>query len=145
MTPLWPPLFLAATLAAPNIHTIQTSPQAGNALTEDHGRDQIPAFTPSPADQARIKTYYAEEFRRGNCPPGLAKQNTTCLPPAQPRTWSAGRTLPADAETYPLPAPLLAQLTPPPTGTTYIRIAADILLITTRTRTVTLTVADLTR
>ena len=57
------------------------------------------------------------------------------MPPGQAkRLWAIGAALPATVAFYPLPPPLLAQLTPAPEGYQYVRVDNDILLLTTSTR-----------
>jgi len=94
-------------------------------------------------DQSRYKTgeyfgdrqrtvaheYYGEQFRRGHCPPGLAKKNNGCMPPGQARKWAVGRPLPRDVIYHPVPQALVIQLEPPSAGYRYVRVASDILLI----------------
>lgn len=98
-------------------------------------------------DQRRriIVDYYGGEFRRGNCPPGLAKKNNGCLPPGQAKKWNKGRALPADVRYYELPNELVIRLPPPPGGHRYVRVAADILLIAVGTNMVIDALEDIGR
>jgi Ni/Co efflux regulator RcnB len=80
-------------------------------------------------DRTVIKNYYAEEVRHGSCPPGLAKKHNGCMPPGQAKKWKKGYPLPKDVVYYELPHSVVVQLTPPPIGHKYVRVAADILLI----------------
>ena len=84
------------------------------------------------ADDHRVVVheYFDGEFRRGKCPPGLAKKNNGCMPPGQAKKWRMGRPLPHDLVYYPVPQPLLVRLGEPPRGHRYVRVAGDILLIT---------------
>ena len=117
----------------------------GRGGPPQQGGPSAHSFAPTSTDQTRIRTYFADEFRRGNCPPGLAKKNNGCMPPGQAKQWTVGRALPAGVTAYPLPAALLAQLTPPPPGYAYMRVATDVLLIATGTNMVVSAVADLAR
>ncbi len=90
-----------------------------------------------------IRHYYAEQFRRGRCPPGLAKKNNGCLPPGQAKKWVLGRQLPRNVIYYDLPPTVLMQLGPPPPRHRYVRVANDILLITTGTGMVVDAITDL--
>jgi Ni/Co efflux regulator RcnB len=78
-------------------------------------------------------TYYSEEFRRGRCPPGLAKKNNGCLPPGQARKWAVGQPLPRTVVYHQVPAALVQQFDRPPTGYRYVRVADDILLMSPKT------------
>lgn len=78
---------------------------------------------------AAINDYYQKEYRRGRCPPGLAKKHNGCVPPGHARRWAFGRPLPRDVIFYDLPSRVLWQLGPPPPRHRYVRVAQDILLI----------------
>ena len=81
-------------------------------------------------DRGTIYGYYRPFYAAGNCPPGLAKKNNGCLPPGQAKKlWAIGQPLPAGVVFYPLPAALLGQLTPAPSGYQYVRVANDILMM----------------
>ena len=73
--------------------------------------------------------YYGEEFRRGRCPPGLAKKNNGCMPPGQARKWTVGQPLPREVIFHDLPPALAGRFDPLPVGYRYVRVANDILLI----------------
>ena len=95
-------------------------------------------------DRNSVYTYYRNDFAAGNCPPGLAKKNNGCLPPGQAKKlWAIGQPLAGTVVFYPLPGPLLMQLTPAPTGYQYVRVANDILLMAVGTRMITAAIADL--
>jgi hypothetical protein len=95
-------------------------------------------------DRNAVYTYYRNDFAAGNCPPGLAKKNNGCLPPGQAKKlWAVGQPLPGTVMFYPLPGPLLMQLSPAPTGYQYVRVANDILLMAVGTRMITAAIADL--
>lgn len=76
-----------------------------------------------------ISAYYTDEYRKGRCPPGLAKKHNGCMPPGQARQWAVGRTLPRDVVYYELPPSVIVQIGAPPAGHRYVRVASDILLI----------------
>lgn len=92
-----------------------------------------------------VRDYYAQEFRGGNCPPGLAKKNNGCMPPGQAKKWSKGRPLPRDVVYYDVPPRLVVQLGVPPSGHKYVRVAGDILLIAIGTSMVVDAISDLGR
>jgi Ni/Co efflux regulator RcnB len=91
-----------------------------------------------------IRDYYAQEFRTGHCPPGLAKKHNGCLPPGQAKRWEMGRPLPRDLVYYDLPNSIIRQIGYPPTGYRYVRVANDILMISLGTGLVVDAIADLT-
>jgi hypothetical protein len=37
-----------------------------------------------------------EGYRRGHCPPGLAKKHNGCMPPGQAKKWQIGHQLPRE-------------------------------------------------
>ncbi len=96
-------------------------------------------------DQHRsiINSYYAEEFRRGFCPPGLAKKQNGCMPPGQTKRWSLGQPLPRDVVFYDLPDSVMRQIGYPPSGYRFVRVASDILMITVGTGLVVDAISDL--
>ena len=98
-------------------------------------------------DQHRVvvREYYDTEYRRGHCPPGLAKKNNGCMPPGQAKKWQVGRPLPRDVVYYEVPTVLIHQLPPPPPQHRYVRVAADILLIAVGTSMVVDAIQDLGR
>lgn len=109
--------------------------------------------------QARIKTgeyfgdrhravaheYYGAQFRKGHCPPGLAKKNNGCMPPGQAKKWTVGRPLPRDVIFYEVPQALVIQLERPSAGYRYVRVATDILLIAIGTGMVIDAIQDIGR
>ena len=95
--------------------------------------------------RAHVRGYYEEEFRGGNCPPGLAKKHNGCMPPGQAKKWRVGRPLPQDVVIYDVPPALVVRIGVPPAGYKYVRVAADILLIAVGTRMVADAITDLGR
>ena len=88
-------------------------------------------------DRNVVRTYYRTEYAAGRCPPGLAKKNNGCLPPGQVnRAWVIGQPLPPQIAYEPMPRALWTQLTPPPYGYEYVRVADDIVLMSTETRVI---------
>ena len=90
-----------------------------------------------------IRDYYAQEFRRGHCPPGLAKKHNGCMPPGQAKKWKKGYPLPRDVVFYDLPPRIIIELGTPPAGHRYVRVASDILLIAIGTGMVVDAIDDL--
>lgn len=127
------------------------SPGRGNgpgnpAIAAQPGNPSIgvPHLVVTDRDRSAIYGYYRPLYAAGNCPPGLAKKNNGCLPPGQAKKlWTIGQPLAIGVAYYPLPGPLLAQLTPAPAGYEYVRIANDILLMAVGTRLIAGAVADL--
>lgn len=78
---------------------------------------------------AAVREHYAEQYRDGRCPPGLARKNNGCLPRSQKRQWQVGRPLPRAVTYHRLPVSLVVQMGLPPSGYRYVRVAGDILLI----------------
>lgn len=97
------------------------------------------------ADRERqeVHHYYAEQFRSGNCPPGLAKKENGCQPPGLAKKWVVGRPLPPDVTIYELPAVVIDMIGPPPLGQRYVRVANDILMIAEGTSMVMDAIQDL--
>ena len=87
--------------------------------------------------------YFEEQFRRGRCPPGLAKKQNGCMPPGKAKKWSIGRPLPRKVIYYEVPSTLVLQFGRPPTGYHYVRVANDILLIALETGIVIDAIRDL--
>jgi Ni/Co efflux regulator RcnB len=80
-----------------------------------------------------IHQYYSDRFRKGHCPPGLLKKDNGCLPPGQAKMWKKGQPLPRETTFYDLPPNILEQLGTPPPRHRFVRVAQDILLISTGT------------
>jgi len=102
-------------------------------------------FVFSERDHVVVRDYYGGMFERGHCPPGLAKKNNGCMPPGQAKKWALGRPLPRDVIFYGLPDSVVVQLSVPPPGYRYVRVASDILLIAAGTGMVAAAIEDLAR
>ena len=111
------------------------------------GKDASSAERRHFEDQHRtiVRDYYAEQFRKGRCPPGLAKKHNGCMPPGQAKKWQIGRPLPRDVIYYEVPQPLVVQIGVPPSGYRYVRVASDILMIAIGTGMVIDAIQDLGR
>jgi Ni/Co efflux regulator RcnB len=90
-----------------------------------------------------IHNYYTEQFRTGQCPPGLAKKHNGCVPPGLAKQWQIGRPLPQSVTYYELPPAIIMQLGPPVPGYRYARVGTDILLIAIGTGMVADAILDL--
>lgn len=97
------------------------------------------------AQRTAANDYYRQQYRGGNCPPGLAKKNNGCLPPGQAKKWAMGRPLPGDVVYYPIEPGIQIRLGTPPAGYKYVRVASDILLIAVGTSMVIDAIQDLGR
>jgi hypothetical protein len=104
-----------------------------------------PAVRPTPAhpgiviserDRDAVYDYYGTRYTPGACPAGLVKRPDGCLPGEPRGEWTMGEPLPDDVLSYPLPAVLLGQLTPPPSGYEYNRVGRDVLILHMDTRVV---------
>lgn len=98
---------------------------------ERSGRDGTKYRYFNDDQRSYIQDYYANQYTRGHCPPGLAKKNNGCMPPGQAKQWAIGRPLAREVIFHDLPSRVTMQLGPPPTGHRYVRVLQDILLITT--------------
>ncbi len=96
-------------------------------------------------DRVVVREYFGQVAQQGRCPPGLAKKGNGCLPPGQAKRWAIGAPLPRDLVYYSLPPELVVQLTPPPAGYRYVRVASDILMIAAGTGLVAAAIEDLGR
>ena len=85
------------------------------------------------ADRAAIADYYRSEHRTGHCPDGLTRTELGC---ERKPVWTLGAPLDPSIAVEPLPANLLAQLTPPRGGTAYVRAGDRILLMATVSRVI---------
>ena len=115
----------------------------GKGHREDGARAAERYF--SDRHRAVVHDYYGHAFRSGRCPSGLAKKNNGCMPPGQAKKWRIGRPLPRDVVYYPVPQDLVVSLGAPPSGHRYVRVAADILLITAGSAIVVDALRDLGR
>lgn len=93
--------------------------------------------------RAIIHDYYAEQFRTGRCPPGLAKKHNGCVPPGQTKQWRLGYPLPRSVVYYDLPPAIVMRLGLPQPGYRYERVGTDILLIAIGTGLVVDAILDL--
>ena len=102
----------------------------------DEGRREVVVFTDR--DREQVRTYWAEEFGRGKCPPGLAKKNNGCRPPglAKKERYVIGQPLPTVVVVQPLPRVLVTRLGPPPAGYTYGVVDGDVVKLAVGTRLV---------
>jgi hypothetical protein len=92
-----------------------------------------------------VRDFYNEQMRAGHCPIGFAKKPDGCEAPSHPRKWEVDEPLPSNAIRFDLPAALVARLGKPPASHRYVRVGADILLVSNRTKLVVDGILDLGR
>lgn len=90
-----------------------------------------------------VHDYYREQFRAGNCPPGLAKKRNGCMPPGQARKWAIGKPLPQGVEYHEVAPEVVVKIGQPPAGHRYVQVAADILLMAVGTGMIVDAIEDL--
>jgi hypothetical protein len=96
----------------------------------------------SEPDREAILAYYRDDYRAGNCPDGLMRTDTGCMPNP---LWALGAPIEPSIAVQALPDSLLAQLEPAPEGLQYIRLGSHILLMVIETRVIRVDVVDLGR
>jgi hypothetical protein len=112
--------------ATGHVRVAGLSPAAAPSVSSPPPR---PGIVISERDRDAVYDYYGIKHAPGACPAGLVKVPNGCLP-GQPRgTWTIGKPLQDDELSYPLPAVLLGQISPPPYGYEYARIDGDVLII----------------
>lgn len=122
--------------AAPRqVHQAQANRPGKSAQGQKDTQVRVGSYF-NDTQRTAVRTYYGEQYRAGNCPPGLAKKNNGCMPPGQARKWNVGRTLPRDVVYYSVPQSVIVDLGVPPSGQRYVRVGSDILLLATGTRMV---------
>ena len=99
----------------------------------------------SERERVVVHDYYEDQFRRGKCPPGLAKKQNGCMPPGQAKKWHVGQPVPKSVVYYEVPPAIIVQLPQPSPGHRYVRVASDILLIAVGTGLVVDAIQDLGR
>lgn len=98
----------------------------------------------SDRDRNEVYSYYRGQYAAGHCPPGLAKKGNGCMPPGQAKkAWTVGQPLPRDVVYEVLPRDLMGRLSPAPSGYQYVRVANDVLMMSTGTRLIVGALADL--
>jgi len=83
-------VLLGAGLALAAAPTLAEKPEwAGEGKGQGKGNQKKKYFDDDKRDH--VRSYYEEDFRRGHCPPGLAKKHNGCMPPGQAKKWRMGR------------------------------------------------------
>lgn len=109
-------------------------PIADLAMLEDPTQVQ-PLVTDR--DRDTVNSYYRDNYLKDICPGDLVRTDSGCeLPSPVDRSWIVGQPLPPTIDYEPLPAPLIAQLSPPPIGYQYVRVGDEILLVASANRVV---------
>lgn len=97
---------------------------------------KIGAFFNDQQKQAARRVFSQKYAKAKECPPGLEKGKKGCESPWDTRYWAVGQALQPAVKAYPVPEPVVAQLPKPPQGYEYVRVADDILLISSGTKLV---------
>lgn len=142
-----PALLLAGMLAFQPAWADKGGKHDKGQKSEKHDRQERSERREHFEDQHRImvRNYYDDGFRRGHCPPGLAKKHNGCMPPGQAKKWQVGQHLPHGVVFYSVPRSLVIQIGLPPSGYRYVRVASDILLMAVGTRMVVDAIQNLGR
>lgn len=126
-------LFAGTAAAAPN----ERAERNGNEASAQ--RDSVASPQGHSFDthqRSVVRDYFAQEYRAGRCPPGLAKKNNGCNPPGQVKQWERGQPLPADVTWHALSRELETLLGRAPAGHRYASVDDSILLIELGTQVV---------
>lgn len=92
-------------------------------------------FSDPHRDAAR--SWFVNQYGRGNCPPGLAKKNNGCLPPGQAKKrYVVGQRLPSGIVLGELPRELTSGLGAAPAGYRYGILDGDVVILAVPTRLV---------
>jgi hypothetical protein len=92
-----------------------------------HGHDHESGGHFSAHERAAVQGWYAEQYGRGHCPPGLAKKHNGCLPPGHAKKrYQVGVVLPAAVVVAPVPVGLAVTIGPPPIGYRYGMVDGDV-------------------
>lgn len=86
--------------------------------------------------QAARRAFSQKYAKAKECPPGLEKGKKGCESPWDTRYWAVGQSLQPAVKAYTVPETVAAQLPKPPEGYEYVRVADDILLISSGTKLV---------
>lgn len=113
--------------------------------SRDHQREDIAEHYFTNNHRYLIRDYYDQQYRSGQCPPGLSKKHNSCQPPGRAKRWHIGRPLPRDVVYFDLPPIVHQQLGYPPAGHRFVRVAGDILLIAIGSGLVIDAITDLSR
>jgi hypothetical protein len=147
MRPVSIALLLVASLASVPLALAQNTkpPAKAAAPAPDSPLPTLSMVVPE-RDRNAVYTYYRDEIAAGRCPAGLVKKNNVCAAsvPAK-QAWKLDQPLPDGVAGEPLPAALIAKLSPSPAGYQYLRVDNVILIVGVGTRSVAALVADLSR
>jgi Ni/Co efflux regulator RcnB len=97
---------------------------------------KLGAFFNDQQKQAARRAFLQKYAKAKECPPGMEKGKKGCESPWDARYWAVGQTLQPAVKAYPVPEPEAAQLPKPPQGYEYVRVADDILMISSGTKLV---------
>ena len=134
-------LLLALTLALSLAGSVALSAQ-GKGKGKGQGQKGKPeearvtvVFSDPHREAAR--SWFVNQYGRGNCPPGLAKKNNGCLPPGQAKKrYVVGQPLPSGIVVAELPRELNQRLGSAPAGYRYGLLDGDVVILAIPTRLV---------
>lgn len=87
-----------------------------------------PALRFTVRERDLFRSWYAGEYGRGNCAPGLKKKTTDCFAPGRTdKRYTIGTRLPAAITIAPLPLDLARRIGSPPIGYRYAIVDGDLL------------------
>jgi hypothetical protein len=99
----------------------------GKASGNDKAHDTNVIVVFNDNQRSSVRTYFADTYGRGNCPPGLAKKNNGCLPPGQAKKrYAVGQRLPGGIVIADLPDVLSRRIGPAPDGYRYGLVDGDL-------------------
>ena len=92
-----------------------------------------------------VRDHFNAQMRMGKCPLGFVGKDGGCQLADQTRKWVIGKRLPPSAIRFDVAPALASKLGKPPSGHRYVRVGADILLVSNRTGVVVDAILDLGR
>ena len=94
-------------------------------------KEEVPTATLSVSfsveQRGEVQRCLVRKHGRGNCPPGLAKKGTHCLPPGQyKKRYAVGQPVPSGVEILAVPQEVVVAIGPAPSGYRYGVIDGDV-------------------
>ncbi len=130
-------LILMAALASAAFADKEEQHGKGKGKGKDKGKDAKVTVVFGANDRDAARSYFTQQYGKGNCPPGLAKKNNGCLPPGQAKKrYLVGQPLPRNVVYVEAPADLVVRLTPISTGYQYVVVDGDLIKLAIGTRLV---------
>jgi Ni/Co efflux regulator RcnB len=140
-------IVLAFSLAAPIAVSAQGKGKNNGKGAEKGRPDQAHvAVVFDDTQRGAVRTYFADTYGRGNCPPGLAKKNNGCLPPGQAKKrYAVGQRLPSAVVVVDLPPALARKIGAPPAGDRFGIVDGDLVKLAVGTMLVVDAIEGLVR